>query len=59
MIWDGWLKWASMLPGICKLGVSSYNCNFFTISGLWITEDGKKYVLYITKKRTEISEVIE
>ena len=59
MIWDGWLKWASMLPGSCQLGVNSYNCNFFTIGGLWCTEDGKKYVMYITKSRCEIREVLE
>ena len=58
MMWDGWLKWASMLPGSCQLGVSSYNCNFFTIGGLWCTEEDKKYVLYITKTRQEIREVI-
>lgn len=57
-IWKSWLKWASELPGICQLGVSSYNYNVFTISGLWCTEDGKKYVLYITKTRNEICEVI-
>lgn len=57
-IWESWLKWASELPGICQLGVSSYNCNFFSISGVWCTEDGKKYVLYITKTRNEICEVI-
>lgn len=58
-IWESWLKWSDKLPGICQLGVTSYNCNFFTIGGLWITEDGKKYVLHITKTRNEIHEVVE
>lgn len=58
-IWESWLKWADKLPGICELGVTSFNFNFFTIGGVWITEDGKKYVLHITKTRNEIHEVIE
>lgn len=58
-IWRNWLYWARMLPGSCQLAVSSFNCNFFTIMGLWCREDGKKYFLYITKTRQEISEVIE
>lgn len=57
-IWESWLKWASELSGICQLGVLSYNVNFFTISGRWRTEDGKTYVLYISKTRQEIYEVI-
>lgn len=57
-IWKSWLKWAAELPGNCQLGVSSYNCNFFTIGGLWYTEDGKEYVMYITKTRREIREVL-
>ena len=58
-IWHNWLEWASMLPGSCQLCVSSFNPQFFSISGLWSREDGKKYFLYITKTRREISEVIE
>lgn len=58
-IWESWLKWADKLPGICELGVTSFNFNLFTIGGVWITEDGKKYVLHITKTRNEIHEVIE
>lgn len=58
-IWYSWLEWASMLPGSCQLCVSSFNAQFFTIRGLWCREDGKKYFLYITKTRQEISEVIE
>ena len=58
-IWNNWLCWARMLPGSCQLGISSFNVNFFTISGLWCREDGKKYFLYITKTRQEIFEVIE
>lgn len=58
-IWESWLKWASELPGFCQLGVLSYNYSFFTIGGVWHTEDGKKYVLYITKTRHEIHEVIQ
>lgn len=58
-IWHNWLDWASMLPGSCELCVSSFNVNFFTIKGLWCTGEGKKYFLYITKTRQEISEVIE
>ena len=58
-IWHNWLEWASMLPGSCQLCVSSFNAQFFTIRGLWCREDGKKYFLYITKTRREISEVIE
>ena len=58
-IWFNWLYWARRLPGSCQLGIASFNAYFFTIRGLWYREDSKKYFLYITKTRQEISEVIE
>ena len=55
-IFNEWSNWFLNNDGYC--GVSSYNCNFFTIHG-YVTdkETGKRYYCYITKAHNTCIEV--
>lgn len=46
-IYKNWLEWATD-TGIDSFGVSSYNCNFFTLTGIYYAEDGDSYFIRIT-----------
>ena len=57
-IFNSWFDWFVSHGGYC--GVSSHNCNFFTISG--IVEDeatGKTYFCYITHANNNCIEIKE
>lgn len=46
-IWEYWRNWAYE-AGTEYFGISAANCNFFSITGGYIDENGRKYVLQIT-----------
>lgn len=46
-IYEEWAKWA-MDTGIDDFGVSSYNSQFFTLTGLYYADDGNTYFIRIT-----------
>ena len=46
-IWEDWANWFNSCNSF-MYGVTSHNCNFFTISGCVNAEDGNEYFLVIT-----------
>ena len=56
-IYNEWWHWFKQHNGAC--GVSSKNCNFFTISGYVEDENGKLYHCYITPAHNYCDEIIE
>ena len=46
-IYEDWLKWA-VDTDVESFGVCSYNCNFFTLTGLFYNNDDECYFLKIT-----------
>ena len=55
-IYNEWWYWFKQHDGVC--GVSSKNCNFFTISGFVKDENGKLWQCYITPSHNYCYEVI-
>lgn len=47
-IWSYWVQWANETEGVVRLHISGANCFTFSITGRYI-EDGKEYLIYITK----------
>ena len=55
-IFNEWFEWFTTHGGYC--GVASYNCNFFTISGIVEDEEtGKSYFCYITYANNNCIEI--
>lgn len=55
-IFNEWFEWFTAHGGYC--GVSFYNCNFFTISGIVEDEEiGKRYFCYITYANNNCIEI--
>lgn len=56
-IFNEWSNWFINNEGYC--GVSSYNCNFFTINGIVTDKETKKrYYCYITYAHNRAYEII-
>lgn len=60
-IWYGWVRWFDQPELHCwEYGVSSYNCNFFTINAIIRPDDmdGKEYMLVITASHNRAYEIV-
>lgn len=57
-IWFNWVTWF-LEAGIFEYGVSSYNCNFFSINAIYYDKETKKeYMLVITAKHDKAYEIV-
>ena len=57
VIFQNWFDWFVVNGGYC--GVSSHNCNFFTIDGLVIdNETSKQYYCHITASHNRAYEIV-
>ena len=57
-IWYEWSTWF-LHTGIFEYGVSSYNCNFFTINAIYYDKETKKeYMLVITAMHNRAYEIV-
>ena len=57
-IYNDWLKWA-VDTDIESFGLCSYNCNFFTLSGLYLDfETGDSYFIKITPSHNYATRII-
>ena len=55
-IWQNWVRWF-MEAKIWEYGVSSYNSNFFSINAIARNENGKDYMLVITRAHDRAYEI--
>ena len=57
-IWSEWVSWF-MRMNIWEYGVSSYNCNFFSINAIYHdTDSNKNFMLVITAAHNRIYEIV-
>ena len=57
-IWYEWIRFFDELK-CWEYGISSYNCNFFTIEAIVYDVDGKNYILNITKCHNRCYEIVD
>lgn len=57
-IWDEWNRWFRIDMESGRYGVRSYNCSFFTITGV-VEWEGKFYFLDITASHNRAYEMID
>ena len=57
-IWEDWCIWFNETK-IFEYGVSSYNCNFFSINAILRDYNGKDYMMVITRLHNRIYEIVK